>query len=91
MISDCNEAGRASIAHCVAKKKKLKEEKLEEVTSQVEKYQEECANNKNNDKRKRGSGVQQTMNVGLTYQNRSFCAMSRSIFHHYDAGSSRCE
>ena len=36
MSNVCDEVGRASIAHCVAKKKKLKEEKLEEVTSQVE-------------------------------------------------------
>ena len=36
MISDCNEAGRASIAHCVAEKKKVKDEQLEEITSQVE-------------------------------------------------------
>ena len=41
MSSDCNEAGRASIAHCAVEKKKVKEEQLEEVTSQVEKHQEE--------------------------------------------------
>ena len=81
MSSVCNEAGRASIAYCVAEKKKVKEEQLEEVTSQVEKHQKECANNENNSKRKRGSDVQQTMSIGLTYQNRSFCAMSNYFTH----------
>ena len=58
MSSDCNEAGRASIAHCAVEKKKVKEEQLEEVTSQVEKHQEKYANNTNNDKQKRDSDVQ---------------------------------
>ena len=33
-----NACGRASITHCIADKKKVKEEQLEEVMSQVEKY-----------------------------------------------------
>ena len=36
MSNSCNEAGRASITHFIADKKKVKEEQLEEVTSKVE-------------------------------------------------------
>ena len=74
LIHEYNDAGLASIAYLDEQKKKVKEEQSEDVLSSVEQCQSEVNGNANPKKRKRGSGMQQTLNNGVTYQNRSFCA-----------------